>query len=244
MYIYDVENEITEKIYFNLSVAIFFFRPLPAFALEAVDWGRQFQSGGLTLVAIVILSLFAGAVAIERFLHFRRFAVVPEGLGESLSGFQVDTDAQAIQTLISKQPSTLARVVSYLLTHREQSTEVVSAGASDIASIELRRHQQKAYPLAVVATMAPVLGLLGTVLGMIEAFHVVASSGEIGDPSLLADGISKALTTTAAGLIVALWALGLHHFFKTRSVEYGLLLEQQVNELISRWFFHKDKGAV
>lgn len=218
--------------------------PAPAYALETIDWSRQLQSGGLTLVSIAVLSLFAGAVALERFVHFRRFSIVPEGLGEALSDFQIDKDVEAIETLVSQQPSTLARVVSYLLTHRSQSTEVVSAGAADIASIELRRHQKKAYPLAVVATMAPVLGLLGTVLGMIEAFHVVASSGEIGDPSLLADGISKALTTTAAGLIVALVALGLHHFFKARAVEYGLLLEQQVNELISRWLLPNNKGAL
>jgi biopolymer transport protein ExbB len=80
-----------------------------------------------------------------------------------------------------------------------------------------------------VATIAPIIGLLGTVIGMIEAFHVIATAGGLGDPALLAGGISKALVNTAAGLAVALPALGMHHFFKNRLVAVGLELEMQIN---------------
>ena len=110
--------------------------------------------------------------------------------------------------------------------------------------MELRKHMQRAYPLAVVATIAPLAGLLGTVIGMIEAFYVVAESGTIGDASLLADGIYKALLTTAAGLTVALPALGFHHYFKNRTVLYGIALEEEINQLTSDWFAggHNDEG--
>jgi biopolymer transport protein ExbB len=79
--------------------------------------------------------------------------------------------------------------------------------------------------------VAPIVGLQGTVIGMIEAFHVIAFAGGLGDPALLAGGISKALVNTAAGLAVALPALGLHHFFKKRLVDVGIELETQVNRL-------------
>jgi biopolymer transport protein ExbB len=102
--------------------------------------------------------------------------------------------------------------------------------------MELRHHQQKAYALAIVATVAPIVGLLGTVIGMIEAFHVIAFSEGMGNPALLAGGISKALINTASGLSVALPALGLHHFFKNRAAFLGLALEKQVNQLLNEWF--------
>ena len=83
----------------------------------------------------------------------------------------------------------------------------------------------------MVATIAPIVGLLGTVVGMIEAFHVIAFSG-MGDPSLLAGGISKALVNTAAGLSVALPSLAMHHFFRNRMVNIGITLERQVGRLL------------
>ena len=74
--------------------------------------------------------------------------------------------------------------------------------------------------------------LLGTVVGMIEAFHVIAFTGGMGDASLLAGGISKALVNTAAGLSVALPALALHHFFRHRLTAGGLALEEQLERLL------------
>jgi biopolymer transport protein ExbB len=71
---------------------------------------------------------------------------------------------------------------------------------------------------------------------MIEAFHVIAFSQGMGNPALLAGGISKALINTAAGLSVALPALGLHHFFKNRTAQFGLALEQTLNQLMGEWF--------
>ena len=92
-------------------------------------------------------------------------------------------------------------------------------------------------PLTIILLAGPVLaGLLGTVLGMIEAFYVVAATGSIGDPAILADGISKALLTTAAGLSAAIPALGFHHYFKSRTVMYGISLEEVINELTAEWF--------
>lgn len=119
-----------------------------------------------------------------------------------------------------------------MLEKRHGPHDAVAGACGDIASRELRQHQQKAYPLAVVATVAPIIGLLGTVVGMVESFHAIAYGGGMGNPALLAGGISKALVCTAAGLTVALAALAAHHFFKHRVIAYGLQLEKTVNGLL------------
>jgi biopolymer transport protein ExbB len=133
-------------------------------------------------------------------------------------------------------------VIACIVEHRRQPYAIVSRLAGDIASTELRQHQQKAYALAIVATVAPLVGLLGTVLGMIEAFHVIAYSEGMGNPALLAGGISKALVNTAAGLTVALPALGMHHYFRHRLATLGLALEEEINSLINRQFLQPSEG--
>jgi biopolymer transport protein ExbB len=197
---------------------------------------QQMWSGGVTLLVIFGLSLFAGTVAVERLANFRRRHVLPDGLVDRVRPLWRAGDDDALARVLREEDSTMAHVIAFMLAHRHQDPTVISAGCGDIASMELRYHQQKAYPLAVTATLAPILGLLGTVIGMIEAFNVVASTGTMGDPALLAAGISKALITTASGLIVALPALALHHYFRSRTVQFGLALERQVNELMSEWF--------
>lgn len=114
--------------------------------------------------------------------------------------------------------------------------------AGDIAGRDLRGHLQKAYPIAVAATVAPLLGLFGTVIGMIEAFEIVAIAGSLGDASLLAGSISKALVTTAAGLIIAIPALATYHYFKSRTHAFAMALESDVNELLTTWFMDQTSG--
>jgi biopolymer transport protein ExbB len=131
-----------------------------------------------------------------------------------------------------ESPSVLGRVLAFVATHRHASAADVSAATGDISSREIRRHLQRAYPLAVVATLSPLLGLLGTVIGMIEAFDVVVLVG-MGDAQALAGGISKALITTMVGLTIAIPALFAYHAFKSRTNLFALTLEEEVTELIS-----------
>lgn len=193
----------------------------------------QLINGGLGVVATIALSIYALAVTIERFKNFRTRAIVPIELSVQALPLWQAGDMVGVQKLAAWSDSTLARVITFMATHTHFDRAALASGAADIASIELRRHQQKAYPLAVVATVAPIVGLLGTVVGMIEAFHVIAFSGAIGDPALLAGGISKALINTAAGLTVALPALGLHHYFKSRVVLNSLALEAEINKFLN-----------
>ncbi len=211
---------------------------------QNLDFMQLLADGGTGVFIVVALSILALAVVFERLRHFRlRFIAPPELLAEIKPMWHAGEFAQ-IQMRLAKEDSILARVILFMVTHRHQDYAVIGSSVGDIASIEMRRHQQKAYALAIVATVAPIVGLLGTVIGMIEAFHVIASvDGGMGNPALLAGGISKALINTAAGLSVALPALGMHHFFRNRAVFFSLTLEAAINQLMVEWFMPKQSGA-
>ena len=225
----------------NLSVLLIATLSLHNFAHAAdINIVEQAAEGGAAIAITLGLSILFLAVSIERLMHFRARAIVPEGLVERVKPLWAAQDFAKLQQLLAEEDSTLARVITYIVAHRQHGYAVVNSGAGDIASMELRLHQQKAYALAIVATVAPIVGLLGTVVGMIDAFHVIAFAEGMGNPALLAGGISKALINTAAGLCVALPALGMHHFLKNRQAFFGLALERTINSLINEWFLQGD----
>lgn len=203
----------------------------PGARAQSLDVFEQLGRGGVGVIVIAALSVLAVAVSLERLVRFRARRLVPPGLVDEVLPLWRAGDHQAVGERLAEQPSALAEVLRHLLTHQGLQPAALSARAADIASLALRRQQHKAYPLAVVATIAPIVGLLGTVIGMIEAFHVIAFAGGLGDPAQLADGISKALVNTAAGLSVALPSLGMHHFLKHRLLQVSMELEGQVNRV-------------
>jgi biopolymer transport protein ExbB len=203
----------------------------PAFAQD-INFFEQISGGGVAIMAIGALSVLALAVTFERLLHLREQAVAPHGLVDQVIPLWQAGQFEQVRSLVADDPSSLARILAFLVEHRHLDAAAMSSRAGDLASLELRLQQQKAYALGVVAAIAPIVGLLGTVIGMIEAFHVIAYAGGMGDPTLLAGGISKALVNTAAGLSVALPSLGMHHFFRNRLAGIGIVLERQLNHLL------------
>lgn len=222
------------KLFSALALVCFTF-PATAHATE-INIAAQVSEGGVALFIILALSVLFVAVSAERLIHFREKYIFSHALIAQVKLLWGASEFEKIHDLLGTENNTLARILDFMLNNRHQTFEFISNGVSEIASMELRQHQQKAYALAIVATVAPIVGLLGTVIGMIEAFHVIAFSQGMGNPALLAGGISKALINTAAGLSVALPALGMHHFFKHRSALFGLSLEQTVNQLTNEWF--------
>lgn len=219
------------------SVPLFALLAVPAAqAADSINIVDQAREGGVALLVILGLSILFLAVTFERLLHLRARHIVPAGLAAAVLPLCQAGKFALVETELVGQDSTLARIIAFIVEHRHMDYARVSAGAGDIASLELRRHQQKFYALAIVATVAPIVGLLGTVLGMIEAFHVIAFSEGMGNPALLAGGISKALVNTAGGLSVALPSLGMYHFLKHRTALLALALEQDVNALLRACF--------
>jgi biopolymer transport protein ExbB len=199
--------------------------------MQELNLASQLMEGGTGVFVIAALSVLALAVSLERLANFRASRVAPQGLADEAVKLWRAGDYQALAARAGADRSSLARVLEFLAGYPRLPAETLSARAAEIASRELRLQQQKAYALNVVATIAPIVGLLGTVIGMIEAFHVIAFNG-MGDPTLLAGGISKALVNTAAGLSVALPSLAMHHFFRNRMVNIGITLEGQLGRLL------------
>jgi biopolymer transport protein ExbB len=207
---------------------------------EEITTGEAFllklKQGGITMIFLLVTSVAGLGYTLERTINLRRKAIVPAGLGERADALWRAGDWQALEQLPARTPSTLANAITVVARHRRNSMAEVSMLAGDVCSRDLKRHLQAAYPLAVVATVAPLLGLFGTVVGMIGAFDKVAAAGALGDASLLGGDISKALITTGAGLAIAVPALALYHYFKSRTGMYAIMLEDEMGELISAWF--------
>lgn len=189
------------------------------------------QAGGILMLPIMACSVIALAIVIERFWTLRRTEVVPPGLvASSLERVQQDRlDEQYLSSL--RQGSPLGRILAAGLVNRRSSREVMKESVEEVGRQVAHRLERFLNTLGTIAAITPLLGLLGTVVGMIEVFAVITSVG-VGSPGELAGGISVALITTAAGLSVAIPTLIFHRYFRGRVDELVLEMEQQAIMLI------------
>lgn len=197
---------------------------------------EKLRGSGKTGVALFLISIVGFSFAFERVFNLRKPKITPTGVAAKADELWKAGDIEGIKTLAGNSQSSLGRVILEIAEHKDAQHSDVSTMAGDVAGREIRYHLQRAYPLAVVATISPLLGLFGTVYGMIGAFESVALAGEMGDPSIMAGDISFALITTALGLVIAVPSLAAYHFFRIRTHMLGLDLEEQLSHLISRWF--------
>ncbi|MEM7516338.1 MAG: MotA/TolQ/ExbB proton channel family protein, partial [Planctomycetota bacterium] len=173
-------------------------------------------SGGPLMAPIGLCSIVALGYAAERWLRLR-----PSNLGGRKFGRSVVAELQergisdALE-LCAQKKHALSRIVAAGLRRAREPFLDREKVVEDQAAAEVRRLSRNLRPLFLVWLVAPLLGLLGTVWGMIEAFGSIAHSGGIGNPELLAGGITKALTTTAAGLAVSIPAIVLYWWLQGR----------------------------
>ena len=189
--------------------------------------------GGPLMIPILICSLVGVAFAIERFVALRQKAVAPRDLAEAvLEALNNGSTAEAMR-LCEERPSSLARVLAAGLRLADARKEEITAAMQEAGERELWNLERFAKPLNVIAGVAPLLGLLGTVWGMIIAFDVVAQKGALGDPRQLANGIATALLTTLAGLSVAIPCYVLHHYFRDRSDRLIVEIEETASRVLA-----------
>jgi biopolymer transport protein ExbB/TolQ/pimeloyl-ACP methyl ester carboxylesterase len=208
--------------------------PQAVIASTTTLWER-WQQGGLVMYAILGLSALAVATLLDHLRSFRGRRAQDETLFEQADALWSAGKFAELERLCQQSAGVGARVVLAIVRHRRQRYDDVNAVAGEIASAALREQLRRAAWLAVAATLSPLLGLFGTVTGMVEAFDAVAASGTMGDASLVAAGISQALVTTVAGLLVGIPALGARHFVFARIQGAAAALESQLNERLRRW---------
>lgn len=197
---------------------------------------KQVADTGLTGIALALVAIVGFGFALERAFKMRKSHIVPDGLAKAADELWRKGDLNGIKVICEKRPSTLSRLLMKILRHKDSSKEEITQIVNETATREMRRHIQKAYPMAVAAAVSPLLGLFGTVVGMINAFKNVALAGEMGDPTKMAGDISFALMTTALGLVIAMPCIILYHFFKIKATMIALDLEETASELLLDWF--------
>ncbi len=201
-----------------------------------IDWIAELYKGGLIVVAQLILSVVGVGVAIQRLIHIRQRNFAPLDLVEQAMELGEKGRWREVEELVENDPSVVAKIIRFISDHRHNELQHIQQGAGDIGVREMRHELQRVYPLAVVGSLEPLLGLLGTMIGMIEAFALVAIYGDEGGASLLADSIAKALITTAVGLAIAIPAMGIYYYLKQRIMGYMADLETSIEGLIDAWF--------
>ncbi len=191
--------------------------------------------GGWMMIPIGLCSLVMLTVVAERLISLRRERVVPQGFWPGLEAIlKGGRPARvAAQEYCRKSACPLGRITEAGLRKSDQPIELVEKSLSDAGEREVAQLRRYVRILAVVASVCPLLGLLGTIFGMIKAFQTVASSAEaLGRTELLATGIYQAMITTAAGLSVAIPALIFFHVVQARIEKRALEMDACCAELI------------
>lgn len=205
-----------------------------------IDWGGQIMAGGWTMIPLLVLSVAGVVIGVQRMLTVRESLIAPAQLLPAVRRAMADGDTQTALDQCDRHPSTLAESLRFVIEHRQNDIQVVNQAAGDIAARDIRDHMSRIYPLSVIGALAPLLGLLGTIIGMIEAFALVAIYGDEGGATILSGSISKALITTAAGLIIAIPAIAMYYVIKNRLMRITSLIEIALEDLIASVYLKKD----
>jgi len=176
--------------------------------------------GGPVMIPIGICSLVALTVIVERLVSLRRVQIIPpkfvDGVRSILSGGASDRIVRAME-YCRASATPLANILAAGIKKLGEPAEQVEKRIQETGQAEIQRLRKYLRSLSVIAAIAPLLGLLGTILGMITAFETVAASPDsLGRTELLAKGIYEALITTAAGLIVAIPVVISYHWFAAK----------------------------
>jgi len=190
---------------------------LPPIPPEANLW-QVLQSGGPVMIPLGLLSVIAVALVLVYLFTLRRGAVVTRQYMATAQALLRKRDYLGLLAISNRHNETVARIMRRTLDFVTQHPEATFTEAREIAETEGTRqaaalNQRIAY-LADIGTIAPMLGLFGTVLGMIKAFSVVASDIVASRPIMLAEGVSEALVTTATGLVIGIPAMAAYAFFR------------------------------
>jgi biopolymer transport protein ExbB len=190
------------------------------------------RAGGWPMIPLLLLSAVAVAIIVERFWSLRRDRVLPAGLGDEVRlwvGRGKALDPAHVESLRSTSP--LGALLAAALDARQRSREEIRERVEDVGRHLVHRMERYLNTLGTIAAAGPLLGLFGTVVGMIEMFLGILDHG-IGDANQLAGGIGKALVCTAAGMLVAIPALAFHRYFRGRIAGYIVDMEHEAIRLM------------
>ena len=188
-------------------------------------------SGGIIIWPIILLSIISLAIVLEKLWNLARDIIIPRNLTENLISLVSDDSLSEKKIKKMSNDSVLGNIFAHLLREKNKDKASLRLKAEEVGRFEVNRLEQYLSLLGTIATVSPILGLLGTVMGMINIFSNLLESN-LGSVSPLAGGIAEALVTTAAGLFVAIPTLIFYRHFSRTIENYSLELEEESNKLI------------
>lgn len=194
------------------------------------------KAGGWLMLPIVLCSVVALVIIIERSIRLQFDKVTPSRLREQLiRRLRENGDISRTQLLNVKEKTPLGDILATGLMYRHYGLDSMTMHMQNRASVQTHRLETNINMLGTIGAIAPLLGLLGTVLGIISSFLALTDVA-MQDPTLLAAGVSQALITTAAGMIVAIPALVAYRYFQRRIVDINARFETEAGLLLQEMY--------
>ncbi len=191
-----------------------------------------FVKGGPVMIPIAFCALAATVIVVERFMFFRSIRLSDSTLlGKLQNSVEAGRFEEAV-AFCAASDSPLASLAQAGLKNRDLAEQDVKEAVMNAANREVPRLERFISALGTIANVSTLLGLLGTVTGNIKAFGVLAASGAMGNPGLLAGAIAEALVTTASGLIVSIPATIFYNYFVSRANKTIVEMESSMGDLV------------
>jgi len=205
-------------------------------ATETTSWVEAYiTAGGPIGFVILFLSFVSLALIIEHIVNVKRDKIVPPQLIDEIEGMMENEEYQEALELCEAEPNFLTNVLAAALPKINSGFETMKISMDDAGEEEAIKLQQKIGYLSLIGNIAPMMGLFGTVSGMITAFQTIAEKGASVTPADLAGGISQALVTTFLGLFVAIPTMIAFFFFRNKVVRITLEIHAIADDLVERF---------
>ncbi len=190
-----------------------------------------FQAGGIMMWPLLFCSIIGLAIIIVKFITLMMAGTESKKLLKQVNALLEEKEIGAARDLCEKTKGPVAVILLAGLKKVDQGAERVSSAIENVGAIELSFLERGLVALATISTVAPLIGFLGTVAGMIQAFGAIEAYGEV-DATLVAGGIKVALITTAAGLSIAIPVNIMHNYFVTRVDKMIVDMEESSENIV------------
>lgn len=189
------------------------------------------KAGGPVMMPIILASIIAAAIFLERLWTLQQRRVLPAELTEKVWKWVERREIQDKHIVALQQNSPLGKILAAGLANRHRDRAIIKEAIEDTGRHVVHELERFIGALGTIASVSPLLGLLGTVVGMIRTFNAIQTEG-VGDPAALGGGIAEALITTAAGLTVAIPALLGYKYLRGRVASLVIQMEKESIKLV------------
>lgn len=201
------------------------------------------KAGGVLIAPIMLCSIVSVAIIVERFWSLRTNKIIPPHLLAQILSWHKKNELTLESIRALRAGSPLGRMLAAGLLNRHRNRAIMKESIEDVGRYEVHELDRFLNTLGTIASITPLLGLLGSVVGLMEVFNSMTSQG-IGNPQTLGSGISKIMIATAAGLVVAIPSLTFYRYFQRRVDELAIGMEQEALNLLDVMFGERDLAGI